>query len=116
MQCSIGVYFNEPCKNPTNQLTKSIRDFTENDQFLLKLRTEENNSTICDGHEYKYLQKYHKYFGKYCCNPFDSHTQPITKYLREVTLSFSKSIYFIKLVPGKSLCARLDVEIKFIIK
>lgn len=107
MQCSIGIYLQEACESATELVVQSIKDkFNEDEELMLKLRTDDRITTICQKHELKYLVNYSHYFGKKCYDPFNFHSTVISKTLRDITLKLETDVKFIKLIPAKRLCAR----------
>lgn len=106
MQCSVGLYFNESCKSEKNPIRQIIKDkYSESEEFILKLRTFDNVTTICEKHEYKYFHHYSQSYGYHCCDPFNIHKSLIKKDLRKITLDFAKTFNFLKLKPGLSICS-----------
>lgn len=108
MECSLGMITSELCHKrcykPYSEKIFNIKEISENDQLLLKLRVSSDLTTICSFHKIKYLNKYHEIFGRRCCDPLLFHKKPITKALKEIRLEDLKKNQNINLIPGKSLC------------
>lgn len=110
MECSVGIFLDEPCHKNAYGESKKIRqinELEEDDKLLLQVRL--NNRTfecICDYHSAKMLQKYNHLFGNCCSDPFLIHKKGIRKSLREITIEKynEAKVKNITIIPGKSLC------------
>ncbi|KAJ8878966.1 hypothetical protein PR048_019570 [Dryococelus australis] len=107
MECSVGIFLNEPCHKTAYRESKRIRQINEfeKDKLLIQLRLNTTNiECVCDYHSTKMLQKYKLLFG--CSDPLLIHKKSIRKSLREITVEEYNEVKVknIKIMPGKSLC------------
>lgn len=110
-KCSVGELTLTDCHQfsyGAQKAIENVNDLSEDEQILLKLRTESEQElqTICLHHKSIFLKKF-EFLQKLCCDPIKKHKKPIKKALRAINVQQSEIIMSkgYKIKPGQKLCS-----------